>query len=290
MPPLVPPERLLACEVLDLPDVHFIEPSFSELPDSRFNSMMERFPAEQGRLLLDEESEPLALAFLVENHGWIAGSFLFRECTGRLIQHFDAIGGDIYQEDRAVWTDAVREYYSLSIARDVSPAIEDLNPSRVTMIENLLDDLWGDASDFSCLDCACGSGLGSQVLHRRGVRTLSCDNDVALLSLGLSTGRLLPRETMCIDASFLPTYIPPVDAGLGLMFGEINAFNRDAWEQVTAGLLAVAEHAVITMGTEEEALLVQQWAGAREREATVRENPQDPIYDRWVCIIGQAPG
>lgn len=90
---------------------------------------------------------------------------------------------------------------------------------------------------------------------------------------------------MLIDATLASSYCKGAEAGLGLMFGEINAFNEQEWEMITAELLALTRFSLITVGTEREARLIKGWAEARRCQAEIRENPRDPIYDRWVCTI-----
>jgi len=280
-------EESRVSRILELPDVRCIEPAFANLPDDTFTACMEEITADQGRLLVDEDSDPLAMAFHTDQ-GWLAGSFHLREPTLALIEHFEEMNGDIFQEDRSVWEEAVREYYSLLLMDSITPALEDLNPARIGQVRDLLAECWGDRNGFSCLDCGCGSGLGSLVLRERGVQPLSYDNDACLLSLGLSRGRLLPCETMYIDATLASRYCKGAEAGLGLMFGEINAFNEQDWEMITAELLALTQHSLISVGTEREARLIQSWAEARRWRVEIRENTRDPIYDRWVCTIERA--
>lgn len=274
--------------ILDVDNVSFIEPSYSDLVDEHFTYLMTTIDADQGRLLIDEESDPLALAVLTAN-GWLAASFHLRDPTASLIEYFESLGGDIYQEDRDIWEESVREYYSLVIMGSVTPALEDVNPERVGMIDSLLDEVWGDRSGIACLDCCCGSGVGSMVLRNRGMKPLSFDIDQPLLSLGLKAGRLRPRETICIDASIASRYIGQTKGGLGLMFGEFNDFNLQTWETITSELISLTDWSLITVGTEKEAAQVSRWAESRKRRVEVRENTRDPIYDRFVCIIEEEP-
>lgn len=273
--------------VLEIPDVRCVEPSFADLTDDTFTAWLEEVPADQGRLLVDENEDPLALAFHTAQ-GWVAGSFHLREPTVSVIEHFEDMNGDIFQEDRSVWETAVREYYSMILMQEVTPALDDLNPARIGFVSDLIDECWKDRTGFDCLDCGCGSGLGSLVLREKGISPLSFDNDSSLISLGLSKSRLIPGETMLIDATQASSYCRGAEGGLGLMFGEINAFNEQEWEMITAELLALTRFSLITVGTEREARLIQGWAKARRCQADVRENPRDPIYDRWVCTIEQA--
>lgn len=271
-----------AAEILGVDEVVFVEPQFSVLPDPRYNDTLTIAGGDEGRLLLDEHEEPLALAFK-NGDCWITGSFLNRNPTALLIEKFENLNGEIYQEDRAVWAAAVREYYSLALKTEVPPSIEDLNPKRRGILKDLIEKTWGTGSRETCIDACCGSGVGSLVLRDLGYTPLSFDNDPALLSLGLSTGRLLPEETMWIDAMKVSQYTSPVPKGIGIMMGEINSFSQEMWQQIVSELFAVTEETLITVGTEPEAQLIRDWGEGLGRTVEISENPADPIYDIWVC-------
>ncbi|MDI9633454.1 MAG: hypothetical protein QFX32_05275 [Methanolinea sp.] len=269
---------------MELPGLRCIEPTFSDLTDDAYTVWLENVPADESRMLVDEDEDPLAIAFHTGD-GWVMGSFHLREPTLALVEHFEEFPGEIFQEQRAVFEDAVREYYSLDLARNVTPALEDLNPDRVAEARDLLAEYWEGRAFSSCLDSCCGSGLGSLLLRERGIIPLAYDNDPSLLSLGLSRGRLLPERTMCIDGCLAEHYCGRADAGLGLMFGEINTFNEGTWEAITDALLALADYCLITVGTRREAELLGSWGESRGFAAGISENPRDPIYDRWVCEL-----
>lgn len=271
-----------AAEILGVDDLVFVEPQFSVLPDSRYNTTLALAAGDEGRLLLDEKEDPIALAFNNGN-GWIAASFLCRNPSALLIEKFENVNGEIYQEERAAWAAAVREYYSLALKNDVPPSIEDLNPKRRGILTNLISGFWKPGSGETCIDCCCGSGVGSLVLRDLGFVPLSYDNDEALLSLGLATGRLLPEETMWLDAMKTSAYVQPVPKGIGIMLGEINTFSEDMWHQIVSELLAVTKETLITVGTGPEANLIRDWGAELGRRVEVLENPADPIYDLWVC-------
>lgn len=262
--------------------IRFVEPEFAALTDTIFNSALAAGGGDEGRLLVDGDGEPIALAFH-GNGGWIAGSFLFRNPTVELIEQFENMNGEILQEDRPVFTAAVREYYSTLLMKDVPPALEDLNPVRYGILKNLIEKHWGRGYHGMCIDACCGSGVGSQVLRELGYIPISFDNDASLLSRGLAAGRLVPAETMLLDALVAARYIEPVPRGIGIMMGEINEFSRDMWEQIVSQLFVISETTLITVGTEPEARLIAQWGEEMERTVEITENPQDPIYDRWVC-------
>jgi hypothetical protein len=274
-------------DILGVGSVELIEPSFADLPDVRFTSLLLETDGDQGRFLIDEESEPLAVAVHTGDEHWVVGCYHLRKANASVIAFFEELGGDIYQENRSVWEAAVRHYYSLQIAGYITPSLDDLNPIRREMVHSLLTEMWGPENGTTCLDFCCGSGLGSVVLRDLGYSVLACDIDLGLLSLGFSTGRLLPRETMCIDATRASTYISPTPAGLGLMFGEIHAFNSDIWEQITRELVTLTDYSLITVGKKEEVELIVSWVEPCGCTVEISENTRDPIYDRWVCRISR---
>ena len=273
-------------EILGVDAVRFVEPEFAAQTDSLFNDVLAAAGGDEGRLLVDGDGEPIALAFHGPG-GWLAASFLFRNPTVELIEQFESMNGEIFEEDRPVFSAAVREYYSNLLLKEVPPAIEDLNPVRRGILTRLIEKHWGRGSRGTCIDCCCGSGVGSLVLRDLGYTPLAYDNDASLITRGLAAGRLLPEETMCLDALVASRYIRSFPRGIGIMVGEINDFSKEMWEQIITGLFLISEKTLITVGTESEARLIQQWGEAMERPVDVTENPADPIYDRWVCRAGR---
>ena len=273
---------LKAAEILGTDSIQFVEPEFTDQTETVFNAVLTDYAMDEGRFLLDEEQEPLAIAFHGAD-GWIAGSFLFRNPSAALIERFEEVNGEILQEERAVWARAVRDYFSRKIMEDILPAIEDLNPKRRGILIDLITGIWGKGNGGACIDCCCGSGVGSLVLRDLGFLPVSYDNDETLLSRGLSEGRLLPEETMWLDATSASCYIERVPKGIAIMAGEINSFSEEMWEQIIGELFAITGETLVTVGTEKEALQVQEWGAVRDRVVDVKENPADPIYDLWVC-------
>jgi hypothetical protein len=273
-------------DILGVDTVRFIEPEFAAQTDTIFNTMLAAEGGTEGRFLLDEDEEPLALAFLGET-GWVVGSFLYRNPSVSLIEQFENLNGQIFEEERAIWSAAVREYFSTAITTKIPPAIEDLNPVRRGILTSLITSVWGKGANETCADCCCGSGVGSLVLRDLGYAPLSYDNDASLLSRGLFAGRLLPGETMLLDAMAASRYIEPVPRGIGIMMGEINDFSQEMWKQIVEELFLTSEKTLITVGTEKEARLIREWGAEMERTVDVSENPADPIYDRWVCTSEQ---
>lgn len=276
-----------AAEILEVDTLTFVEPAFAALTDASFNAALASVPGDEGLLLLDEQEEPLALAFRGET-SWTAGTFLCRNPSVALIERFENSNGEIFQEDRAVWAAAIREYYSTALLTMVPPAVEDLNPVRREIIGSLIRSSWGPGSGEACIDACCGSGVGSLVLRDLGYAPLSYDNDETLLCRGLTEKRLLLDETMWLDATRASQYLRPVPRGIGIMMGEINPFSAEMWQQIIGELFLITQETLITVGTEPEALLIQQWGSQLGRQVEVTENPADPIYDRWVCLSKKA--
>jgi hypothetical protein len=273
-----------AAEILGVDTLRFIEPEFSSLTDTRNNEGLAATRADEGRLLLDEAEEPLALAFRGQD-GWIAGSFLCRNPSVPLIELFENVHGEIFQEDREIWARAVREYFSEALVTTVPPSMDDLNPKRHGILKNLIHGFWGNGNGETCIDCCCGSGVGSAVLRDLGFSPLSYDNDESLLARGLVEKRLLPEETMWIDATIASRYIKPVPKGIVIMAGEFNLINQEMWEQIISEVCSITHETLVTVGTEKEAHLIEEWATAMDRSASIQENPADPIYDLWVCHV-----
>jgi hypothetical protein len=272
-----------AAAILEVDALAFIEPSFAALTDPLYTDLLATDNGDEGRMLVDEHDDPIAVAFH-EKSGWIAGSFLCRHPSVALIDAFEQVNGEIYQEDRAVWAAAVREYFFLLLAKEVPPAMEDLNPVRKGILTDVIEGVWGKGSGETCIDCGCGSGVGSLVLRELGFTPLSYDNDPTLLTLGFEKGRLLPEETMCLDATLVSRYIDTVPKGIGIMMGEINTFSADMWHRIAAGLFSVSKETLITVGTEPETHLIREWGEEAGRKVEVRESPGDAFYDHWVCV------
>jgi hypothetical protein len=270
-----------AAEMLDLRDMVFVEPSFDHLTEDAYTAMFLNGPAQEARMLVDEEEWPMAMA-LRDGDTWRATAFLLRQPTIEVVETFERVGGEVFEESKEAFMRAVREHFSLKLMREVSPAIEDLSPDRCDKVRDLIVQMWGAREGVQCLDCGCGSGMGTLALKRLGMEPLSYDNDPALLSLGLSTGRLEPENTMWIDAALASQYCRPTPCGLSLMAGSINDFNAHMWKMIVYELLVLTEDTLATVGTEKEAELVRLWCLGKGRKVEVFENERDPFYDRWV--------
>ena len=150
-------------EILGVDAVRFVEPEFAAQTDSLFNDVLAAAGGDEGRLLVDGDGEPIALAFHGPG-GWLAASFLFRNPTVGLIEQFESMNGEIFEEDRPVFSAAVREYYSNLLMKEVPPAIEDLNPVRRGILTRLIEKHWGRGYH----------GTMHRLLLRFGCRVRSC--------------------------------------------------------------------------------------------------------------------
>ncbi len=269
--------------LLELDGLTCVEPSFADLTDDYYTTLITDAEAGDARLLVDEHENPIAVAVLSEE-SWYVASFAFRAPTIGVIELMERTGGDIYQQPRSAWITALREYYSAEIIKEFPPAPEDTREERQEMTGALLNDIWENEKPGFCLDCCCGSGIGSSALRQSAITPLAYDNDPALLALGFKSGRLLPAETMWIDATQAQNYTDPAPAGIGLMLGDIRPYNAPMWEEIVSALLGLTEETVITVATEPEIRLIENWCTSAERSVEIFENERDPIYDRWVCI------
>jgi hypothetical protein len=273
-----------AAVLLDVDEVEFIEPNFERLTDDSITQVLLSMPAKEAKLLISTDEYPLAVA-LNDGKGWKCATFLLRKPVADIFEMLEELDAEVLQEERTEWEAAVREYYSLRIAKEVSPALEDFTPTRALAISDLLKERWKNAEGEICLDACCGSGVGSVALRDVGMVPLSFDNDPALLSLGLRTGRLVPEETVCIDGTRASKFLKHSHFGIMLMAGEIGPHNSIIWKKITSEVLEVADHVIVTVGTEREARLVESWAKERKRKTEVLENKREAFYDNWVCDV-----
>jgi hypothetical protein len=267
----------------ELEEVVCLEPLYADLIDLSYTGVAASLEPEDARLLVDGEGDLLAAALQLREL-WAVANFTHRPCTLEIIEMVEALEGDLYQDDRVQYLDAQREYYSRLLMENVPLGIEDIRPERVESVQDLFRGIWSGSFPATCIDCCCGSGIGSEVLRDMGCRVLAYDNDPQLLALGLSSGRLLPAGTMLIDASMATRYLDPVEAGFALMLGDIASFNADMWEAIVDELLLLSTMTVVTVATGEECVRVAGWCEERGRSVETFEQDRDPIYDRWVCI------
>lgn len=271
-------------DILGLPEIRFNEPAFHLLPDEVFTSMLLGDEADRALLAVDENDWPLSLA-LHTGKEWHGTNFILRAPSMEAVERFEGLDGEIVRTGQEEWMRATREYYSLELLADNPPAMEDYSPEREKLVRALLAEVWGDRKGVTCLDCGCGSGMGSVALREVGINTLAFDNDPTLLSLGLSKGRLMPEETMMIDATLAGHYIRPTELGLALMAGTINDFTAMIWRGILHELMDLTAETMVTVESEREAELVRMWALGEKRKVRVFENKNDSFYDRWVCLI-----
>ena len=109
-----------AAEILELESLTFAERSFADLadPDSALPAFYRR--PDDGRLLVDEKEDLLAVAFRWDER-WIVANYLYHPVHEEAIDLFEGTGGDLFMKEREVWARAVREYYSGRSERVCAP-------------------------------------------------------------------------------------------------------------------------------------------------------------------------
>jgi len=273
-----------AAELLGLNEIRFVEPNYESLLDDSYSSLIHHREAEEAILLVDEEEWPIAFIIKVGER-WVGTNFLIRRPPAEIFDRFERIGGTIFQENWETWMDAVREYYSLQLMNEITPALDDLSKERYSKIVDLIREVWDSGQGELCLDACCGSGGGAAAMRELGYSPIAYDNDASLLSLGLRSGRLIPSRTMCIDGTLASLYMGPVEKGLILMAGTIDPVNAWIWERIVGQVLTLAKSVMITVGEKREAEFVETWCRKRGRNVDIFENVRDAFYDRWVCVI-----
>lgn len=268
--------------ITGITDAACAEESFADLTESSAAEKLTGVSASEALLIAGIQDAPLALA-LKTGTGWRIASALLNNEGARLQEKFSAVGGRTCRTTRERWLRALKEYYSRQIVSTVAPVTEMTQAGRAALLCELLDDTFRGNAGASCLDCCCGPGTGSEVIRSFGLKPVSYDNLPAQLALGFLRGRLNEDETCCIDATIASRYLEPVEYGLGLMLGDINASNLGIWEQIIQELLALSGSTVITVVTEREARRTARWCRDAGRDTDVFENPRHPIFDRWVC-------
>ena len=219
-----------AAELIEVPDLRFVEPSFAELTDELYSSIAPDLEVTDGRLLVDEEENPIAIA-LRDDDAWHAATFLYRTPSVIWLERFEETGGEIYQEPREIWARAVRAYYAERIraevpSRDQRPAAGPVREGPGSRGRAL-----GRTRGRPCDRRLLRVGVGAAVLRSLGMEPLSYDNDAALIALGLAEGRLLPEEVCWIDGTFATDYVEPAPLGLALMMGQCYpGLNDELWK------------------------------------------------------------
>lgn len=272
-------------DLLEIQEITLSEPLFSDLLYQDIDTIILQEPIEKGKILVDEEENPVIFAGYNSNIGWIGCCTLFRNPSLPLIEYFEEAELEMYQENRSIVTDTVREYYSKNLQKTVLPGPDDLNPNRASSIDELLKKTMGFETGSLCLDCCCGTGVGSMVMRDHGMIPLAYDNDESLLVRGMNEGRLKPERTMWIDGRLINDFLTePVPVSCGFMIGEVHSFNAHIWKDIIIAACNASEKILFTTGTEPEIIQVKDWASEAGKKVEIFESDSDPIYDRWICF------
>ncbi|HJJ92322.1 MAG TPA: hypothetical protein O0X64_00665 [Methanocorpusculum sp.] len=273
-------------EMLDLDSIRFLEPDYASLINNGEPGILicEAKPTHGGaRMLIDEAENPVLLAVYTDDE-WVGTVWTFRRPMEQEFSLFMEADGDIYQEARTAIDDAVRAYFSEILSAANVPASEDLPHDRIEKVRSLLQEVWGPFAPGLCFDACSGSGIGSLIIREMGGHPIAYDNDPTMLSLGLASGRLVPENTICIDAKAASVYLPDAERGMGIMFGQMYVYTLGLWRPIVEELIGITAETLITVATEGEARWVREWAKELDRNFEIWENERDPIYDRWICF------
>lgn len=271
-------------DILEIPEIILLESFFSDLLYQEMDTLILENPVKSGKILVDEDENPILFAGLSESDRWIGCCTLFRKPSLPVIEYFEQIEWEMYQENRETVLDNIREYYCTELQRTIIPGPDDLNPDRAGSIDDLLKKTGNYESGIHCLDCCCGTGVGSMVMRNHGMNPIAFDNDESLLVRGMNEGRLQPEKTMWIDGRQISEYLfNPVSLACGFMVGEIHSFNAQIWQEIITAACTIAERILFTTGTEQEILQIKDWVSGSGKKVEIFESESDPIYDRWVC-------
>ena len=271
-------------QMLELETISLVEPTFSDLVYQEMDDLMTGSPGKTGKILVDEDENPVLFAKIDGEEGWTGCTTLFREPSLPLIDLFEQFEWEMYQEENETVLDAIREYYSNQMCDSVLPGPDDLNPARIQSIETLLRKTVGNEPGTVCLDCCCGTGVGSMVMQAHGMHPVAYDNDESLLVRGIIAGRLMPERTMWIDGRMINRYMKKTASLVcGFMIGEIHSFNAHIWQEIIAAACTASERVLFTAGTEPEIIQINEWISSTGKKTEIFESDADPIYDRWIC-------
>ena len=116
-------------DIFEINDPICIEPAIMDCADSEYTRFLLDGDYSAAKLLVDENEDPIAAAFLEEG-GWTVTSFVFRPFSVEVLERIEALDGDIYQEERSNYLAALREYYCGEIVREFPDVIEDNREGR----------------------------------------------------------------------------------------------------------------------------------------------------------------
>lgn len=276
------PAAMSLSELFDLEEVRLLECSFEDLSNETLMVHM-LSGSNEVRLLITEDETPLAMAR--EDEGWKVVSFLWKEPSDEIIELLPELDIKAFTCTEKTYREAIYDHFCRSLMDKCQPAVDDLPNDRVKKVSDLIWKEWNFKPGDRCYDCCCGSGVGSAALSKVGMNSFAFDVDGSLLCRGLSAGRLQTWSTAHLDASKASEYLPHASFAIMLMAGDINPINAWNWQRIFGQVLDLADKVLVTVASEEEALMLKQWSEAKERSCRVFENTRDPFYDRWVCSI-----
>lgn len=140
------------------------------------------------------------------------------------------------------------------------------------------------------LEIACGNGMSTLPLHRKGYDPLSIDYDKCQICQGLEHNALIPKRTIVLDATRLSEFFieDSFDTIVGFMLGTIYPFNKSIWEKMmneTVKLLKPEGMILLTVNKKEEIDILKNALDENGIRGQLIDNTDNKgIYDQWIYI------
>ncbi|PHP45338.1 hypothetical protein B6V01_004535 [Methanosarcinales archaeon ex4572_44] len=240
----------------------------------------------------DEDSEGTWTVFTVVLDAEHQG--IFEELLNVITNHVNRTGISIATVERRSFKDAMREYYSLKLMKEMGAYPVNLkfvqNKPRVERIKKLIGEL-KNYSDLSLsgkmIEICCGNGMATAALHELGLEPTCVDNDAYSIVEGLSSRALKPDKTILADATELSRVLAgeKFDTAIGFMLGDIDSFNKPMWTQILLETLKVTKsggNLLFTVRTEPEARFIDEVVSELATGRVTCPDEEETLYDRWI--------
>jgi len=153
-------------ECFEADEVRLVEPFFSDLCYTEMDELILSIKGDMSRILIDENDEIISFAVDSSDGTIHASCFHLRTPSDAVITRFEAMDGEVYQVPRAEFEDGVRKYYTEALRISSTVAPNDLNPERLAITRELVHSAIDSATDITCLDCCCGTGIRNSTSAR----------------------------------------------------------------------------------------------------------------------------
>jgi|GEM_PF-5212846 len=219
---------------------------------------------------------------------------LFEELVRVIRDHVKSAGVTIVTVERTSFKDAMREYYSLKLMKDLGKYTGNPefvhNKPRVERIKELIGELnksSGINISSKTIEICCGNGMATTALHELRTDPTCVDNDAYSIAEGLSSRALKPEKTIVADATELSRVLTgeKFNTAIGFMLGDIDSFNSSMWKQILLETLKVTKsggNLLFTVRTEPEARFIDEVISKLAVGEVICPDEKQPLYDRWI--------